>query len=509
MPWSAATSATRRLGTVPARHAEKVRPASHGLPRERDHVDVLVSIEQRDPGAERLGPLHQLEPDHLPAPRPRVHHDEWMRGRGRLVLGNRPGAGTQRRPSHEPGEQQERGGNDCDEQEARERVDGHHPEQPHHGDDDANARRPPRRATAHQAPAAAIVTPTTPTTSSATLRRPANSNGTTTAASAARKAPRAVQRQRARNQRRSLPVIRICVHRFHSQSHIIVLRRASSISQRATSAPAGGRYTVRRSQARSGEELGYTSWWHGFEEELASLGARSSRTCGGCCPPSPKGSFGSVAEAEMRSGPKDDGGWIMAVCAWRWAYHRVLGWHAPALRRAAVVLVIEFVATLLLLPYAPWEWAVILGWAFGAAAFLASTGHMIIRADATDTEMLAGEEDATRTAGALVLVTVCTVSLLGVGFAIRLARDRSGGLRVVLGPVSKFFGAAVGRLLRYGAAMPNFVLVAGARLGAWAWDEVVPYSARGWPRCSPVDAVRSCRKAGCAGRAADPRPGHS
>ena len=134
----------------------------------------------------------------------------------------------------------------------------------------------------------------------------------------------------------------------------------------------------------------------------------------------------------MRSGPKDDGDWIMAVYAWRRAYHRVLGWHAPALRRAAVVLVIEVVATLLLLPYAPWELAVILGWDFGAAAFLASTGHMIIRADATDTEMLAGEEDATRTAGALVLVTVCTVSLLGVGFAIRLARDSSGGLRVVL-----------------------------------------------------------------------------
>ncbi len=37
------------------------------------------------------------------------------------------------------------------------------------------------------------------------------------------------------------------------------------------------------------------------------------------------------------------------------------------------------------------------------------------------------------------------------------------------------FQGAVVRLLRYGAAMANFVLVAGARLGAWAWDEVVPY----------------------------------
>ncbi len=122
----------------------------------------------------------------------------------------------------------------------------------------------------------------------------------------------------------------------------------------------------------------------------------------------------------------------MAAHSWRRAYHRVLGWHAPALRRAVVVLVIEFVATLLLLVHAPWELAVILGWDFGAAAFLTSTGHLITRADAADTEMLASKEDATRTAGAIVLVSVCTVSLLGVGFAIRLARDSSGGLRVVL-----------------------------------------------------------------------------
>ena len=122
----------------------------------------------------------------------------------------------------------------------------------------------------------------------------------------------------------------------------------------------------------------------------------------------------------------------MAAHVWRRAYHRVLGWHAPALRRAAVVLAIELAATLLLLMYAPWELAVILGWDIGAAAFLASTGHMIIRADAADTETLASEEDATRTAGAFVLVSVCTVSLLGVGFAIRLAGDSSGGLRVAL-----------------------------------------------------------------------------
>nr|BFE77580.1 hypothetical protein GCM10020093_001810 [Planobispora longispora] len=43
------------------------------------------------------------------------------------------------------------------------------------------------------------------------------------------------------------------------------------------------------------------------------------------------------------------------------------------------------------------------------------------------------------------------------------------------GALSNVFGTGAVRLLRYGAAMANFVLVAGARLGAWAWDEVVPY----------------------------------
>lgn len=60
----------------------------------------------------------------------------------------------------------------------------------------------------------------------------------------------------------------------------------------------------------------------------------------------------------------------MAAQLWRRAYHRLLGWHAPALRRAVVVLVIELVATLFLLVHAPWELAVILGWDLGQRRFL-------------------------------------------------------------------------------------------------------------------------------------------
>jgi uncharacterized membrane protein len=116
----------------------------------------------------------------------------------------------------------------------------------------------------------------------------------------------------------------------------------------------------------------------------------------------------------------------------RRTYHQTIGWHAPALRRAVVVLVVAFISTVALLAYMPWELAVILGWDVGAATFVASTMRLIARADSGDTERLAAKEDATRTAGAIVLLTVCTVSLLGVGFAIRLAGDSTGSMRVVL-----------------------------------------------------------------------------
>jgi uncharacterized membrane protein len=128
----------------------------------------------------------------------------------------------------------------------------------------------------------------------------------------------------------------------------------------------------------------------------------------------------------------DDGDHIMPGYSWRRAYHRTLGRDAPALRRSIVVLIVGFLVTSALLGHAPWELAVILGWDVGAATFLASTVHLIARADAADTERLAAEEDATRTTGHLVIVTVCIVSLLGVGFAIRLADSSSEPLRVVL-----------------------------------------------------------------------------
>jgi uncharacterized membrane protein len=114
-------------------------------------------------------------------------------------------------------------------------------------------------------------------------------------------------------------------------------------------------------------------------------------------------------------------------------YHRWLGRSAPALLRAIVVIAVGVVAVLiLLLTDAPWELAVIVGWNATATTFIASAWHLIVRADSTDTRDLAGQEDETRTVGSVLLVAVCVGGLLGVVFALGLARDESGSLRVLL-----------------------------------------------------------------------------
>ena len=122
----------------------------------------------------------------------------------------------------------------------------------------------------------------------------------------------------------------------------------------------------------------------------------------------------------------------MAGLPSRTLYHRVLGWHAPALRRAVTVLAVGLAATLALLLYTPWELAVVAGWDAAAATFLGSVWHLILRADGPATEQMATTEDDTRASATVLLAAVCMVSLLGVGFALGLAGDRNGTVKVVL-----------------------------------------------------------------------------
>ena len=113
-------------------------------------------------------------------------------------------------------------------------------------------------------------------------------------------------------------------------------------------------------------------------------------------------------------------------------YHRWLGWHAPALRRAVVVAVIGLVAALVLLLFATWEMATIGGWDAAALTFLVSVWRMIGRADGARTAKLAGREDESRGSATVLLVGASVASLVGAGFALSAAGRERGSAQVLL-----------------------------------------------------------------------------
>jgi uncharacterized membrane protein len=118
-------------------------------------------------------------------------------------------------------------------------------------------------------------------------------------------------------------------------------------------------------------------------------------------------------------------------------YHRWLGWHAPALRRAITVAAIGLIVALVLLPFVAWELAVVGGWDAAALTFLITVWSMIIRANGSHVQRLATREDETRGSATTLLVGASMASLLGVGFALGLAGRESSPVRVL------FIGFAV------------------------------------------------------------------
>ncbi|MCW2640915.1 MAG: hypothetical protein JWP76_3221 [Dactylosporangium sp.] len=113
-------------------------------------------------------------------------------------------------------------------------------------------------------------------------------------------------------------------------------------------------------------------------------------------------------------------------------YHRSLGWHAPALRRAVIVASIGLIVALVLLWFMTWKLAVVGGWDAAALTFLMIIWPIIIRADSAHAERLATREDETRGSATVLVVGASVASLLGVGFALSLAGRQSGPLRVLL-----------------------------------------------------------------------------
>jgi len=111
-------------------------------------------------------------------------------------------------------------------------------------------------------------------------------------------------------------------------------------------------------------------------------------------------------------------------------YHRWLGWHAVAIRRAATVALIGLVVGVVLGRFLIWELAVVGGWDAAAIVFLATVWPVILRADGRQTQLIAAREDQTRGSATVLLLGASVASLLGVGFALTAAGRETGAERV-------------------------------------------------------------------------------
>jgi uncharacterized membrane protein len=118
-------------------------------------------------------------------------------------------------------------------------------------------------------------------------------------------------------------------------------------------------------------------------------------------------------------------------------YHRWLGWHAPAMRRAVSVLIVGLIAAVALLPFVTWGLALAGGWNAAALTFLLTTWPIIIQADSSRAAQLAAREDQTEGSARALLVGASVASLLGAGYALHLASQHTGAPRALL------IGAAV------------------------------------------------------------------
>ena len=110
-------------------------------------------------------------------------------------------------------------------------------------------------------------------------------------------------------------------------------------------------------------------------------------------------------------------------------YHRWLRWHAPAMRRTVIVGITGLIVAAALLWFVPWTVAVVTGWDVAALAFLVSVWPIIIRADGPRAAQLATREDENRGSANALLLGASVASLLGVGFALTLARREAAHFR--------------------------------------------------------------------------------
>ena len=113
-------------------------------------------------------------------------------------------------------------------------------------------------------------------------------------------------------------------------------------------------------------------------------------------------------------------------------YHRWLGWHAPAMRRAITVLIAGLIVAVVLLSFITRGLALVGGWNATALTFLLTTWSIIVRADSSRAPQLAAREDQTEGSARGLLVGASVASLLGAGYALHLAGRENGASRVLL-----------------------------------------------------------------------------
>jgi uncharacterized membrane protein len=118
-------------------------------------------------------------------------------------------------------------------------------------------------------------------------------------------------------------------------------------------------------------------------------------------------------------------------------YHRWIGWHAPAMRRALTAFTAGVIVAVALLPFVPWPMTLVAGWDAAALTVLLTIWPVIIRADSSLAPQLAAREDETEDSTRALLVGASVASLLGAGYTLHLAGQQSGAARVLL------IGAAV------------------------------------------------------------------
>jgi uncharacterized membrane protein len=112
-------------------------------------------------------------------------------------------------------------------------------------------------------------------------------------------------------------------------------------------------------------------------------------------------------------------------------YHRLMGWHAPSMRRLWVVSGLGLAVGLVAAPFLPWQLAVLAGWDGTAIAFLATVVPIILRADGSSTEEHAALEDVNKDFARVFLLLACAASLAAVGLTLGLAQEKSGADRVL------------------------------------------------------------------------------